>query len=266
MRGDNLRQSSRRWQHGGGSDVGGGGGGGGRLSRPSLLLGRGRSAGVRVAARAATVTGVGAGGPWGIGTAAIGGSSSGCRHPQQRRGRRIRRREQQPSGWALFQAGNDLGSGAGSSADGEGSGGVDLGSGGLLFGAPEGAEGDSPEDEEVTEVNEEDLREEWIARGLDPHAFDPFTLLQMWENEDQEVRKSLFSFLQCSTWHTCAWGAHAPLARPEVRTASMLGHRAVRALDTPSAQMVPRPSISVLLLRYASSITTATVYPNWRPR
>ena len=42
-------------------------------------------------------------------------------------------------------------------------------------------------EEEVVEVNEEDMKEEWATRGLDPTTFDPLVLLEMWEAEDAEV-------------------------------------------------------------------------------
>lgn len=70
--------------------------------------------------------------------------------------------------------------------DGDGESGV----GGLLFGDPEGEgalldlDGEEVQGKTTMEVDEEDLREEWIARGLDPEAFDPLSLLQMWEQED----------------------------------------------------------------------------------
>eukprot|EP00904_Undaria_pinnatifida_P008545 jgi/Undpi1/4820/HiC_scaffold_19.g08173.m1 len=41
-------------------------------------------------------------------------------------------------------------------------------------------------EEEVVEVNEEDMKEEWATRGLDPTTFDPLVLLEMWEAEDAE--------------------------------------------------------------------------------
>ena len=50
-------------------------------------------------------------------------------------------------------------------------------------------EGEEEEEVEVVEVDEEELKEEWAARGLDPAAFDPLVLLEMWEAEDAEVNK-----------------------------------------------------------------------------
>lgn len=43
------------------------------------------------------------------------------------------------------------------------------------------------DEEEIFEVDEEELLEDWLERGLDPAAFDPMVLLQMWEAEEPEV-------------------------------------------------------------------------------
>lgn len=50
-------------------------------------------------------------------------------------------------------------------------------------------EGQEEKEVEAVEVDEEELKEEWAARGLDPAAFDPLVLLEMWEAEDAEVNK-----------------------------------------------------------------------------
>ena len=50
-------------------------------------------------------------------------------------------------------------------------------------------EGEEEEELDVVDVDEEELKEEWTARGLDPAAFDPLVLLEMWEVEDAEVNK-----------------------------------------------------------------------------
>ncbi|CAN0072335.1 unnamed protein product, partial [Scytosiphon promiscuus] len=46
-------------------------------------------------------------------------------------------------------------------------------------------------EEMVVEVDEEELMEEWKARGLNPEAFDPMVLLQMWEEEDAEEEEEM---------------------------------------------------------------------------
>lgn len=65
--------------------------------------------------------------------------------------------------------------------------------------------GEGEEEEvEVVEVDEEELKEEWAARGLDPAAFDPLVLLEMWEAEDAEVNKQ-----------RCYYGGRRPqISRP----------------------------------------------------
>eukprot|EP00752_Nemacystus_decipiens_P005820 g5262.t1 len=152
----------------------------------TLLLGSKRSSSVRLAATAATAQVGQVGGPWRK-RAAVGGGLGG-REQQQRQRRRTRRPrqpQQRPPGWELFQA---VGGGTGNDRDSRAGGDDEPGC--LLFGDPEGElggrGGDDFDDEEVVEVDEEELREEWIARGLDPDAFDPLTLLRMWEEEDQE--------------------------------------------------------------------------------
>lgn len=56
-------------------------------------------------------------------------------------------------------------------------------------GAGEEADEDEDKDgEEMMEVEEEVLKEEWIARGFDPEAFDSLVLLEMWASEEAEVR------------------------------------------------------------------------------
>ena len=70
---------------------------------------------------------------------------------------------------------------------------IGMGSEGLGFGVEGDTSSSSTADsmeegeEEVMEVTEEDMMQEWIERGLDPETFDPLALLQMWESEDAKV-------------------------------------------------------------------------------
>ena len=78
-----------------------------------------------------------------------------------------------------------------------------------------GGEGDEFDDEDVVEVDEEELREEWVARGLDPDAFDPFTLLQIWEKEDQEVCVCVrVCFFLCARTFECVFSLSPPPRYP----------------------------------------------------
>lgn len=61
----------------------------------------------------------------------------------------------------------------------------------VMEGASEEREGQEDEDRDVVEISEEELMQEWADRGLDPAAFDPRVLLQLWESEDDEVRHSI---------------------------------------------------------------------------
>ncbi|CAM9960422.1 unnamed protein product [Pylaiella littoralis] len=131
-----------------------------------------------------------------------GGSSSSSSsdrriEPSQRLRQRQRQRQQQTAAWPLLVSAGDAGSDENvAGSDGEGEGEVDGdgdGEGLLLFGGLDsgdgGDDGDDEERGEVVEVDEEDLREDWIARGLNPEAFDPFVLLQMWEEDEQVDRE-----------------------------------------------------------------------------
>ncbi|CAN0175318.1 unnamed protein product [Ascophyllum nodosum] len=70
---------------------------------------------------------------------------------------------------------------------------IGMGSEGLGFGVEGDTSNSSTVDsmeegeEEVMEVTEEDMMQEWIERGLDPETFDPLALLQMWESEDAKA-------------------------------------------------------------------------------
>lgn len=160
--------------HGGGVDVNGGGGCGSHLagSRRSrwkaCFSGQGGAGGEQRRHPQGSWRGGGGGG------IAAGWSTEAPTTNRQRRRRQKQRRI--PRLAPLFSA-----SGADSDSTA-----VDDGTGGLLFGDPEGHD----DDEMVVEVEEEELREEWAARGLNPEAFDPLLLLQMWEEEedDGEVR------------------------------------------------------------------------------
>lgn len=78
------------------------------------------------------------------------------------------------------------------------------GDGGSLPGGnaqgPEGEDEDMDEDEDedgdgddaVVEVTEEELMDDWIARGLDAAAFDPQRLLEMWTMEEDAEQASKF--------------------------------------------------------------------------
>lgn len=41
------------------------------------------------------------------------------------------------------------------------------------------------DDENVVELNEDDMLEEWVQRGLDPASFDPQILMEIWEAEEE---------------------------------------------------------------------------------
>lgn len=49
-----------------------------------------------------------------------------------------------------------------------------------------GGEG-GEEGEDMMELNEDDMKEEWIGRGLNPASFDPMALIEIWETEDAGV-------------------------------------------------------------------------------
>lgn len=168
------------------------------------------------------------GGLWGAGMEAGGSSSSSDRRIEssQRLRQRQRQRQQQTAAWPLLVSAGDAGSDENvAGSDGEAEGEVDGdgdGEGLLLFGGLEsddgGDDGDDEERGEVVEVDEEDLREDWIARGLNPEAFDPFVLLQMWEEEDEQVdlfvcvyhvcvpvSVSVCSLCVCACVHVCMY-------------------------------------------------------------
>lgn len=106
------------------------------------------------------------------------------RYQQRRRQQQRQRRSVVRQPLSLAATGTNVGDGD----DDVTANGDDRGEG-LLFGDPiaeEDSSGDGSE-EMVMEVDEEELMEEWEARGLNPEAFDPMVLLQMWEEEDAEV-------------------------------------------------------------------------------
>lgn len=127
------------------------------------------------------------GGPWGVGLAAGGGLNSGRRVEPLRRLRK--RHPQQTTARPLLATRGSAGSCDEEEQQQGGDDGEGEGEGLLLFGGLDDYEEvhEDDEDEAVIEVDEEELKEEWIARGLNPEAFDPFVLLQMWEEEDEQV-------------------------------------------------------------------------------
>lgn len=48
------------------------------------------------------------------------------------------------------------------------------------------------DDDNVVELNEDDMLEEWVERGLDPASFEPQILMEIWEAEE-EVSISMYS-------------------------------------------------------------------------
>lgn len=74
------------------------------------------------------------------------------------------------------------------------------------------SDGMAEEEEEMIEVREEDMMQEWVERGLDPGAFDSRVLLGMWEAEDLNDEVGFGAVLattSCSTadsfWQMCSF-------------------------------------------------------------
>lgn len=181
----------RRGEHGRGFGAGVGvdGGGGSQRQGPrtALLLLRGEGAEDPRRCHGFW-TGAGWGGRGGSGTRSGGfiiGDGDGrsrTRNTQRRCGQRLRREHQRGTLCRPLYSSAPRGEG---SDDGRANGDE---SEGLLFGDPSTEEDfGNGDDHMVVEVDEEDLMEEWEARGLNPEAFDPMVLLQMWEEEDAEV-------------------------------------------------------------------------------